>query len=147
MDNLDHNLERVETAIDEMRRALAAARQRFSEGLQLTRTQIEIIFMLADGPKSTSELAKVLVLTQSAVTQTVDTLVRQDLVERRPDGSDRRVTTLHLSEEGRRLTERLRGLRRRKMEALLQKLTPDEVEAMISITQKLTAVFNESKQT
>jgi DNA-binding MarR family transcriptional regulator len=143
-----HNLERVEKALDEMRYALAGARQKFfnQSGLQLTRTQMEIVFMLAQEPKTTSDLAKALFLTQSAVTQTVDTLVRQGLLERRPDETDRRTTSLYLLEEGKKLAEQLKGLRRRKIEALLSKLTNDEVEAMISITKKLTEVYNEAKK-
>ena len=146
MDNIEHNIERVEQAFNEMRLALAGARQRFSEGSTLTRTQLEIISQLIDGPRTTSELAKALFLTQSAVTQTVDTLVRQALVARIPDAGDRRVTRLELSAEGKRVTNHLRGLKRKKMEEIMVKLTADEVEAMISITRKFTEVFNETKR-
>lgn len=148
VEDLNHNLERVEKALDEMRYALAGARQRFfnQDGLQLTRTQVEIVFILAKGSKTTSDLAKSLFLTQSAVTQTVDTLVRQGLVERLPDESDRRITRLHLLEAGHTMAGQLSEMRRRKIEALLAKLTGDEVEAMISITKKIAEVYNEAKK-
>ena len=130
--------------MDSLRRALAGARERFGEGLQLTRTQIEILIMLSEKPRTTGELAGQLFLTQSAITQTIDTLVRRGLVVRVPFAEDRRVVRLQLTASGREVTGDVCALRRRHMERLLGQLTPIEVETMISITHKLTEMFNAS---
>lgn len=128
--------------MDSMRRALAGARERLGEGLQLTRTQLAILIMLAEKPRTTGDLAGQLFLTQSAVTQTLDTLVRRGLVVRVPFAEDRRVVRLQLTSQGREVTGDVCALRRRHMERLLEQLSPDELEAMISITNKLTEMFN-----
>jgi MarR family transcriptional regulator, organic hydroperoxide resistance regulator len=145
MNIAEQNLERVEQAMDAMRRAMAGARERFSEGLQLTRTQLEILLMLVESPQTTSDLAPRLFLTQSAVTQTIDTLVRRGLVERYPDADDRRIVRLKLSASGEELTAHIRSLRRTYMQNLVTRLTATEIEALISINEKLTVLFDESK--
>lgn len=123
---------------------MVKARERLGDGLQLTRTQLEILFMLVENPQTTRDLARRLFLTQSAVTQTIDTLVRRNLIERHHDEQDRRIVRLHLSPSGRGLTERLGSMRRQHIEALLAKLTEGEVEVLISITEKLTQLINEN---
>jgi len=132
--------------MDALRQAMAGARHRMGEGIQLTRTQLEVVLLLAGGPKTTGELARALFVTQSAVTQTIDTLVRQSLVERRPDEDDRRVVRLWLSPDGRHLTKRLCDLRRRHIQSLVAKLTAGEIEALISIARKLTEQLNDTNQ-
>ena len=131
----------VEASMDAMRRALRGARESLREGLKLTRTQIEILMSLDDRPQNTGELAKQLLLTQSAITQTVETLVRRELVERYASEHDRRITQLQLSSAGQALTAQLRELRLEYMQELVSRLTEEETEALISITQKLTAVL------
>ncbi|GEM_PF-2022429 len=147
MSNSSHNLANVEAALDAMRRAMVGARERLGEGLQLTRTQVEILTMLIEKPQTTGELARRLFLTQSAVTQTVDTLVRRSLIDRHPDDHDRRVIQLRLSPTGLNITNHLRSLRRKHMQALVDRLTQNEVEVLISVTEKLTAQLNETKTT
>jgi DNA-binding MarR family transcriptional regulator len=136
---------RVEEAIDAMRRAMARARDRFTEGLGLTRTQVDILALLIDRPHTTSKLAEQLYLTQGAVTQTLDSLVRRDLVMRRPSQTDRRVCLLEISPSGRKLTDNLMCMRRERMQEFLDALTDDEVEALISINKKLTYLLNERR--
>ncbi len=145
MDTAEQKLARMEKAMDAMRRAMAGARERLGEGLQLTRTQLEILLILVENPQTTSELAKRLFLTQSAVTQTIDTLVRRDLVERHASEHDRRIIKLQLSPSGRELTGRICALRRKHMESLIAALTPEEAEVLITITQKLTALLEQTK--
>jgi DNA-binding MarR family transcriptional regulator len=128
-----------------MKRAMTNARHRMGEGLGLTRTQLDILLLLAGGPKSTGDLARSLVVTQSATTQTIDTLVRQKLVERHPDEDDRRVVRLGLSPEGHRLTDQLCDHRRRFIKSLVDQLTDSEVESLISITGKLTNLLSVEK--
>jgi DNA-binding MarR family transcriptional regulator len=143
MTNREHDLQRVETAIDTMRRAMAVARQCFDDSLQLTRTQLDILTMLADSMSTTGELASSLYLTQSAVTQTVDTLVRKSLVERRYDDHDRRIIHLDLSTQGRGLIKRVHQLRRATMEQLIERLTNDEIDALIAINEKITDLVSD----
>jgi len=145
MNDAGQNLLKVEAAMDAMRLAMVGARERLGEGLQLTRTQLEILMMLDAKPQATGELARRLFLTQSAVTQTIDTLFRRDLIERRPDEHDRRITQLSLSPAGRKITSHLRSLRHGYMESLVSRLTEAEIEVLISVTKKLTAQLEKTK--
>jgi len=143
MNNAANNLQKVGAAIDAMKVAVASARERLGEGLQLTRTQLEILMMLSTKPHTTSELAGQLFITGSAVTQTVDTLVRRDLVDRQTDDTDRRITQLHLSPAGRTITDHLLSLRRARLQSLVDQLTEAEIEAFISATEKITTQLKE----
>jgi DNA-binding MarR family transcriptional regulator len=141
-----HLLPRLEAAMDAMRRAVMNARDRLSSGLQVSRTQLEILLILAHQPGQTvGELARRLFLTQSAVTQTLDTLVRRALVERRPDEHDRRIIRLEVSAAGHAIINQVQQLRRRHLEGLMAQLSPTETEVLIAATQKLAA-YIESTQ-
>lgn len=87
--------------------AVAGLRER--EGVTLTSRQALAIWSLND-PMSMGELAAALGCDQSNVTGIVDRLERAGLVERRVDGSDRRVKRLVLSTQGARLRQQLDGL-------------------------------------
>ncbi len=144
MDKLDYNLKRLEAAIDNVSRAAHSARKHLGEHLQLTRTQLEILMMLALKPgQTTGELAGRLTLTQSAITQTVDTLFRRGFLERRSDEQDRRVIRLHLSATGLETTSQLRALKRERLRAVMARLTDAEVDAMITATEKFATVLEE----
>jgi DNA-binding MarR family transcriptional regulator len=145
--NSTTNRQRVADAMDAMKRAMAASREQFTGGLQLTRTQLEILLLLSSGSFTTGEMAGQLVLTQSAVTQTVDTLVRRNLVERHPGDTDRRVIHLTLTPDGATLTTRIGQLREEYLNSLMRILTPDEVETLITITRKLTSLIEETNVT
>ena len=59
------------------------------------------------GPLRQTELANKLLCSAGNLTTVVDNLERDGLVERRRDGADRRVVTVHLSSDGRALIEEL----------------------------------------
>jgi DNA-binding MarR family transcriptional regulator len=85
-------------------------------------------------------------LTQSAVTQTVDTLVRRELVMRQASAEDRRVSRLSLTDGGEDVMASLRRQRRVRVEALAAQLTDAEIDALISATGKMIS-FIKSNQT
>lgn len=138
------NLRRVSAALDALHRASMAARERLGEGLQLTRTQLEILMLLSGEAHTTGDLARKLFLTQSAVTQTVETLVRRGLVERLAGGHDRRVVHLRLTDEGTNNANRIRELKRKHLQLFISTLEPHEVEVLIAITGKMTTLLEEA---
>ena len=144
MNTPDPNLQKIEDALDAMRRATVNALRGLGEGLNLTRSQLEILFILAKTSQTTGELARRLSLTQSAVTQTIATLVDRDLIARHPSELDRRIIHLELSPAGRKITDHLRELRHKNMQALAAELSDSEINAFVSATQKLTALLNET---
>jgi DNA-binding MarR family transcriptional regulator len=136
--------QRIEAAMATLKRAFMTAREDLTQGFQLTRTQFEILLMFSEQPVWTiGELANRLGLTPSAVTQTVDTLVRRDLVARHPDETDRRIIRLGLAAAGEELTDHLRALRQTRTQALADSLTAAETDAFIAATQKFAAVLQQ----
>lgn len=142
-DQTTANLAKLQAAMETMKQTMAAMRERLIAGLDLTRTQLEILMLVAHQPQTTGELARKMGVTGSAVTQTVDTLVRRDLLERHPDETDRRIIHLKLSAGGRALSDKLHALRQDRLKALAAALTPEEIDVLVSATQKFAAALDD----
>lgn len=137
--------QRLEAAMALLKRAHLAAREDLSQGFQLSRTQFEILLMFGEQPIWTvGELASQLALTPSAITQTVETLVRRSLVDRRADEHDRRIIRLHLGEAGHELTAHLRSLRHTRMQAVADLLTEAEANAFIVAAEKFVMILEQT---
>lgn len=83
------------------------ARQRVATRWNLTLPQFEVLAELARadaGGFTFVELSRLLLVTSGNLTGIVDRLGEQRLVERRPDGKDRRVIRVALTGKGRRVT-------------------------------------------
>lgn len=144
-DQITTNLAKLTAALDTMKQAMAGMRERLIAGLDLTRTQLEILMLVAHQPQTTGELARKIGITGSAVTQTVDTLVRRDLLERHPDEADRRITHLQLSAAGRALSDKLHAQRHDRLKVLAASLTPAEIDLLVSATEKFATAFTDDK--
>ena|ERR1017187_1195803 len=86
-----------------------------------------------------SELAKQLGVGESAATAVVDRLVRQALVVRSDDPSDRRVVRLALSEEGLSVVTELHARACNKTASLLSVLSDDRLGQLVGIMETLDA--------
>ncbi|PLW73405.1 MarR family transcriptional regulator [Streptomyces sp. SCUT-3] len=75
----------------------------------LTGAQARVLSLLSHRPMPMRKVAVRLKCEPSNITGIVDRLEARDLVERRPDPSDRRVKLAAVTEEGRRTEERLRA--------------------------------------
>ncbi|MGT2906933.1 zinc-dependent MarR family transcriptional regulator [Streptococcus dentiloxodontae] len=67
--------------------------------IKMTNTQEHILMLLAQGQKTNSELAKILNISQAAVTKAIKSLVRLGMLESRKDDIDGRVTYFELTKE------------------------------------------------
>jgi DNA-binding MarR family transcriptional regulator len=86
------------------------ARQRVVTRWSLTLPQFEVLAELARadaGGFTFVELSRLLLVTSGNLTGIVDRLEEQRLVERRPDGRDRRVIRVALTQKGRRATDHM----------------------------------------
>jgi DNA-binding MarR family transcriptional regulator len=98
-DSILNSLRRITRAIDVYSRKLAAT-------YKLTVPQLVCLrFLDRMGPHTPSELAREASLSQATVTGILDRLEARGLVERRRDNKDRRRVSLHLTEEGRLLSQ------------------------------------------
>lgn len=81
-------------------RSIAAQRRTPFEGVELTSSQLSLLFLLTHSPKpvTPSAAASALGITRGAVTQLVDGLRAAGLVESVPNPQDRRSRMLQLSD-------------------------------------------------
>lgn len=98
----------------------------------------------ARGPLSTKALAGTLHLDASTVTRQVTALESEGFVERRPDPTDRRSSTILLTAEGRRTMEGVERERRRHMESLVGDWSEDERATLGLILHRLNASLLEN---
>jgi DNA-binding MarR family transcriptional regulator len=99
--------------------------------------QLTALKHLQAGPVTMRELAKELGVSESAVTAIGDRLVRQGLVERLGDPSDRRIVRLGLSKTGRRLIERIDESVCHKTAAVVSVLSDTQLAQLVDIVETL----------
>ena len=87
-------------------------------------------------------LAEELRIAPRSATEVADALEEGGWVRRVPDPTDRRATTLHLTDAGRELVRQVEGVRRAASERTLDVLTPDQRRTLHEI---LTVVVGEDQ--
>lgn len=93
---------------------------------RLSRPKLRLMVKLIHGPASVSELAQRLHISSPAVSQMIDKLAEEQLVERVAMGGDQRVVGIHLTEVGDyALAEALQAFRHR-VDDVLAPLTADQ---------------------
>ena len=98
--------------------------------LDLTPSQIKSLMVLADGARPIYALADEVGLHRPATSTLVEQLVRQGLVLRAEDPTDRRRTLVDLTPAGVALSARLRQGGQDNFHALLVRLAPDDLAAV-----------------
>ena len=111
--------------------------------LGLTMTQLRLLFLLrpADG-LSAGAIADQLRVTPSTLTRITDRLVRHDLVRRETDCNDRRLVRHHLTAGARRIIEEMERFGRARMDRILARLTPLELERVVLALRDLSAAVD-----
>ena len=110
--------------------------------LGLTMTQLRLLFLLrpADG-LSAGALADQLGVTPSTLTRIMDRLVHHDLVRRENDCNDRRLVRHHLTAEARRMIGEMERFGRARMDRILARLGPVELERVVLALRDLSAAM------
>jgi DNA-binding MarR family transcriptional regulator len=125
----------------QMQRRFSALLQReLREQLHgVTGHQLSVLIYLRGQSVTMRELAKELDVGESAATAVVDRLVRQGLVVRCDDPSDRRVVRLALSETGESLVTKLHASACKKTAGLLMSLSDDQLTQLVATMEMLDA--------
>lgn len=113
-------------------------RRRISEATGLPFTQMRALKRLANGPLTLGELASALDADAPAATVAVNGLEKRGLVERKAHADDRRVKSVSLTPEGRRVLGGARRLVERAPDAL-RSLSADEVEDLRRVLLRLAS--------
>jgi DNA-binding MarR family transcriptional regulator len=93
---------------------------------------------IAEG-RSQQALGEVLQIPPSRMVALVDALEQRGLLRRRPDPGDRRVRTLHLTRDGRRLLDEVMEISLEHERQLCKGLQPAEREQLITLLSRLAA--------
>jgi DNA-binding MarR family transcriptional regulator len=104
---------------------------------ELPLAQLRVCMILQAGPRTMSAIGEELGTTVSAVTQIADRLERAGLVERVPEGSDRRAKRLQLTPHGADVMRSRRETRIRRAAEALTPLPPATREAVLHALQTL----------
>jgi len=107
-------------------------------GLSLSRTKL-LCELRNNGPLNQSALAVTFGLAPRTVTELVDTLERDGLVERRPDPGDRRARHVHLTPAGEQARARGMAIKKQLTDRVLGALS-DEQRTSLSSTMHLILV-------
>jgi DNA-binding MarR family transcriptional regulator len=131
-----------------MKRAMMRTRDQLLGELQLTRTQIEVIFFLSEDENQTiGDIAERLAVTHSAATQTVEALVKRGFIARAPDPDDRRIVRIALNPAGNALAKQLHQGRKARMQAVFAGLTEEQLELMITVLNQVNRQLDTTNQT
>jgi DNA-binding MarR family transcriptional regulator len=122
-------METLPFEIGETAHALRKAFDRRAVGLGVTRAQWKVLFRLDRKPGLRQiELADMLDIEPITLSRIVDKLEESELVERRPDPSDRRAWRLHVTAKARPLIVKLRGVADEMVAEAFAGIDPKEIE-------------------
>jgi DNA-binding MarR family transcriptional regulator len=105
----------------------------------LTAPQAQLLCVLQDGPLGMAELSSMVRLERSSLTGLVDRAEQRELVERRPDPTDRRAVKVVLTPSGRRTVNRFHTQVTQRLCSTLTGLSDTERERFNRTLAKLTA--------
>jgi DNA-binding MarR family transcriptional regulator len=98
-------------------------------GLSLSRTKI-LSELSHNGPVNQSSLATTFDLAPRTMTELVDTLERDGLVERKPDPADRRARHVHLTPAGDQAQQQAAAVRKRLIDRVLGTLNDQQRDGL-----------------
>ena len=96
-----------------------------------------LAFVAQEGPQNLKDIAKRLCMSSSAATQLVDGLVRDRLLTRTEDRTDRRRIKLALTAVGKRKLAQAKKARLAALAKLLEPLSPQELNEWRRLQQKI----------
>src|SRR5262245_50630533 len=131
---MDARAERVERILDRTRslfHRLNPSRNPSWLSVDLTMPQLKVLICVVEGDGATSgQIARGLGVTLPTITGIVDRLADQDLVTRREDPDDRRVTRVLPTAHGRTLVSDLLRYRTDMIRAVLSRLDVDQLRTV-----------------
>ena len=138
-------IERYEQASFTVNRRLNVLIREMMPG-ELAVDQFSILrYLCASGRCTSSELSDTFCVGKSSITAIIARLVDKCLIRRIPDGKDRRVTYLELTEEGSKVTGEMEHKMHQLLTRYIAQFETQEAETFISTFEKLAHVLNEER--
>jgi DNA-binding MarR family transcriptional regulator len=129
----------VEVALPAVRALVAVAvRSLAASPVPVTLPQYRVLVTMAeDGPTRAAALAVRLGVDGSTVTRMCDRLLRDGLIVRRADRSDRRAVKVALSATGSAVVEAVRARRREEFASLLRAIPPEHRAGVVAALREI----------
>ena len=122
-------------------RAAESVTARLSQELRdddLTMSQFGILEALLHlGPMYQRELGRKLLKSSGNITMVIDNLEKRNLVQRQRETEDRRVVTIHLTEDGRNLIQEIFPRHLQGIVAAMNRLVPQEQDTLGQLCRKV----------
>lgn len=116
------------------------SRQRGVSGMQLARLRVLGVLMRW-GPLPISRVAKWLYISKPYMTRLVDDLIAEDLVERLPDESDRRITNIRITAKGRKRATQIGTMLKDDIAAILADLSDEDIRILDGSLKNLYGIL------
>jgi len=110
----------------------------------LTLPQVRILLMLEGGRLRVGQIASRLGVSLPTASGLVERLVSKGLVERCTCPRDRRAVECSLTPRGREVVERSTALRRSRIEEVLRRLCPEDLEGVVRALEALSRAMGTS---
>ena len=101
-----------------------------------------LLALYENGPLPPSQIAKHVMVNSSTVTGIIDRLEKKDLVKRLRISQDRRVITIELTKNGKKLAENAPPPIQQKIIDGLNKLSPEEIDKIALTLKRLTDLLD-----
>lgn len=111
---------------------------RAARHLKLTPQQAQLLCGCAHRPSSMTDLAALLNCDKTNITGLVDRVAKRDLVTRRADHNDRRISQVTLTEHGRELVEQFQGELQRRLGEQFSHWPPARRQQLIDLATAAT---------
>jgi DNA-binding MarR family transcriptional regulator len=119
--------------------AVVSARSLAAVTDRVTQPQFRLLAVLAaHGDVKLVELAEQLGVNPSTAMRMLDRLIAAGLAERQSNPGNRRETMLRLTPAGRRLVDDVTAARRRKITAIVERLTPEQRSSLVGALTAFT---------
>jgi len=110
----------------------------------ISRQQVELLFVVAQyGEPNVKEIADSLGITSGAVSQLIENLVTNDILERGSSGDDRRIVQVRFTKHGAKIFKHFQTRRVEKMTDFLSPLDDTELEQFTNLLDKVMKGFQE----
>ena len=131
-----------------LKRGMAGQMHSVLRDCPVSHSQLELLATVRHmQPINFKQLAQQLYLTPGSISQLVEALENQELVQRQVDTRDRRVQTLQLTPKGTKLLTGIDKRRRSTLEEIMLGLTTEELKLWLQIQQKITQKFQTESTT
>jgi DNA-binding MarR family transcriptional regulator len=122
------------------------ARRGIPVNATLSPGHVQVLIALGKGPHSIGRLAEAVGVTPPAATQLVDRLSKHGMIERRHDPADRRIVLVDYAPGMQDIARRMMESRSGKLREALDRMTDEEVRALLKGLRLLIESFELSQE-